>query len=45
MNRMMNISRPIDSSYLQGLGQKLTLLNSVTQLFTLKYNDHNRYEA
>jgi hypothetical protein len=42
---MISISRAIDSSYLQRQQQKLALLNSVTLLFTLKYNDHNRYDA
>ena len=41
---MTSISRAIDGSYLQGRGQKLALLNSETLLFTLKYNDHNRYD-
>jgi hypothetical protein len=41
----MSISRVIDGSSLQGQQQKLALLNSVTLLFTLKYNDHNRYDA
>jgi hypothetical protein len=42
---MTGISHEIDRSSLQQLLQNIVLLESETHLFTLKYNDYNRYVA
>ncbi len=42
---MTGISSEIDGSSLQRHLQNIVLLISETHLFTLKYNDHNRYVA